>query len=684
MCSPAPTPSPPKQRATMFTKSISSPVSREVLEPAIREAPQPVHRGGHVLRQLRHWRANLTSAIRSGKRRREDEEPKTHGGAYEPGQLETGFIGMPDEYRLSLNFSPERRLSLDLTVSPPSPTASPIPSLSNGSDVTPATTPSAEILTFGDAAATAAATAASVPSPASSPRRRLRRVGRLHGSLRRVFADSNGSVSSPATFNPDVAVHDAFRRRLRRVGRLPPHTTSTVSPGHDEAPVYDETPVSLQDDKVDALADIFSLPSLEDDTASVIDLDIQRQSIESNIVDPAFIPTTHRQDDEEEPQHTDDAPLDDLETVYDEDEDEACFLLDDPVDVASWDDEDGDENDNAFDDGFDLETVYDEDEDEDEVCFLLDDPVNVFAWDEEEEAPLTLHEPIPVTAWDDDKDKDDIAANLPERPSAPIPFIHREDDDENGHESPFSLEELVPPTCRDDVEIHNDDKAATVPTQASSSALGTVHYVVQDYHYRNKLEDDDDAFSIYAETDDAYSIHVGEEDNSIHIEHNSYFLEHDASLATTIVREIDEEMEPSSDSSDSSHYDDLLELISSFNLSDSDNTEPMDEELLPLVEPMEEEPLPLPGIQINGIPLHLLDDAWEHEPEQQHQHQHEYEHQHEYVCDAAEQSFWSDDSDETEPTVSWACTPTPLPSAFRKCANEELRRKLFRSKPGMC
>ncbi|KAN0061237.1 hypothetical protein ACQY0O_006979 [Thecaphora frezii] len=142
-----------------------------------------------------------------------------------------------------------------------------------------------------------------------------------------------------------------------------------------------------------------------------------------------------------------------------------------------------------------------------------------------------------------------------------------------------------------------------------------------------------------------------------------YFLEHDASLATTPgIREIDD-MEPSCDSSNSSHYDDLLELISSSNLGDSGNTEPMDGDLLLLVEPMEE-PLPLPEIQIEGIPLCLLDDAWECKPEHQHQHQHE------YVGDAEEQCFWSDDSDETEPTPSWACMPIPLPSAFCKCANE--------------
>ncbi|KAN0059602.1 hypothetical protein ACQY0O_008169 [Thecaphora frezii] len=259
-------------------------------------------------------------------------------------------------------------------------------------------------------------------------------------------------------------------------------------------------PVSRQDDKVNTLANSLPLLSLDDDTASVIDLDIQRQSIESNIVDPAFIPTAHHQDNEE-PQRTEDAPFDDLETIYENDE-------------------------------------------EDEACFPLEKPFDVFTSDGEE---------------------DDIAVSLPERPSAPMSF---------------------------------------------------------------------------------------------------YFLEHDASLATTPgIREIDD-MEPYCDSSNSSHYDDLVELISSSNLSDSGNTEPMDGDLLSLVEPMEE-PLPLPEIQIEGIPLCLLDDAWECKPEHQHQHQHE------YVGDAAEQCFWSDDSDETEPTPSWACMPTPLPSAFRKCANEE-------------
>ncbi|KAN0062158.1 hypothetical protein ACQY0O_005515 [Thecaphora frezii] len=331
------------------------------------------------------------------------------------------LIGMLDECQLSLNFAPECRILLRLTVSTPSP----MPSLSNGSDVTPASTPSAGILLTFDDAATA-------PSPASLP-----------------------------------------CRRLLRVGRFPLCPTLPCFSGQGKGPV------SRQDDKVNTLANSLPLLSLDDDTASVIDLDIQRQSIKSNIVDPAFIPTAHHQDNEE-PQRSEDAPFDDLETIY------------------------------------------------------------------------------------EDNEEDDIAVSLPERPSAPMSF---------------------------------------------------------------------------------------------------YFLEHDASLATTPgIREIDD-MEPSCDSSNSSHYDDLLELISSSNLGDSGNTEPMDGDLLSLVEPMEE-PLPLPEIQIEGIPLCLLDDAWECKPEHQHQHQHE------YVGDAEEQCFWSDDSDETEPTPSWACMPTPLPSAFCKCANE--------------
>ncbi|KAN0062179.1 hypothetical protein ACQY0O_005355 [Thecaphora frezii] len=374
----------------MFIMSISSPVSREALEPTIPEAPEPVRRGGRILRQLRHWRAKLTSATQPGKRRREDKEPKTHGDAYEPGQPETTLIGVPDEGQLSLGFSPEHCLVLDLAVSEPLTT----PSLSNGFDVTPASTPSAEILTFDDAAT--APSAPSAPSTASSP-----------------------------------------RNSLRRVDRLSLCATLPVSPGHEEAPV-------LRQDEVDAQANILLL-SLEDETASVIELDIQRQSFESNIVDPAFIPTTQLQ--EEEPQYTDNAPLDDLETIYEEDE-----------------------------------------EDE-EACFALEDPVDVFTWDEEE---------------------NDIAANLPKRPSAPIPF---------------------------------------------------------------------------------------------------YFLEHDAPLATTArVREIDD-MEPSSDSCDSSHYKNLFELIPSSNLSDSDNTEPTDDDVLSLVEPMEKL-ISIPEIQIDGIPLRLLDDAW--------------------------------------------------------------------------
>ncbi|KAN0065275.1 hypothetical protein ACQY0O_001772 [Thecaphora frezii] len=362
------------------------------------------------------------------------------------------LIGMLDECQLSLNFTPECRILLRLTVSTPSttpsPTPSPTPSLSNGSDVTPASTPSAGILlTFDDAA-----TAPSAPSPASLP-----------------------------------------CRRLLRVGRFPLCTTLPCFSGQGKGPV------SRQDDKVNTLANSLPLLSLDDDTASVTDLDIQRQSIESNIVDPAFIPTAHHQDNEE-PQRTEDAPFDDLETIYENDEED------------------------------------------DEACFPLEKPFDVFTSDGE----------------------DDIAVSLPERPSAPMSF---------------------------------------------------------------------------------------------------YFLEHDASLATTPgIREIDD-MEPSCDSSNSSHYDDLLELISSSNLGDSGNTEPMDGDLLSLVEPMEE-PLPLPEIQIEGIPLCLLDDAWECKPEHQHQHQHE------YVGDAEEQCFWSDDSDKTEPTPSWACMPTPLPSAFCKCTNE--------------
>ncbi|KAN0059601.1 hypothetical protein ACQY0O_008168 [Thecaphora frezii] len=192
------------------------------------------------------------------------------------------------------------------------------------------------------------------------------------------------------------------RSSLGRVDRLPLCTTSRVSPGHDEASV-------LHQDDVDALANILPVLSLEDDTASVIQLGIQRQSFESNIVDPTLIPTTKLQDNQE-PQHTDDVPLDDLETIY-EDYKEA-----------------------------------------DEACFALEEPVDVFTCDGEEE---------------------DIAASLPERP----------------------------------------------------------------------------------------------------------------------------------------HYNNLFELISSSNLSDSDNTEPTDDNLLSLVEPMEKL-LPIPEIQIDGIPLCLLDDAW--------------------------------------------------------------------------
>ncbi|KAN0062295.1 hypothetical protein ACQY0O_005482 [Thecaphora frezii] len=518
----------------MLIKSISSPVSGEVLEPVIHEAPQPVHRGGRILRQLRHWRITLTSAIRPGKRRREHEQPETHGDTYEPGQPKTALIGMPDEDQLSLGFSPEHRLVLDLAVSTPSPT----PSLSNGSDFTPASTPSAEILTFDDAA-----TAPSAPSTASLP-----------------------------------------RNSLCRVDRLALCTTSPVSPGHDEAPVS-------RQDEVYALANILPLLGLEDDTTSVIELNIQRQSFESDIVDPAFIPTTQLQD--EVPQHTDNAPLDDLETIYEDDEED-----EDLVDLASWDDGDGDDNDNGDKKdngkGFDLETIYEDDEEAEEACFALEDPVDVFTWDDEEddiaanlpehpsapilffdsededdEALLTLHKPISITAWGDDEE-DDIAANLPERPSAPLPFLGREEDDDY------------------------DDSASAVQALSSASVY-------------SDNDDDDITASLPERPSTPMSF---------------YFLEHDAPLATTTsVREIDD-MEPSSDSCDSSNYNNLFELSSSSNLSDSDNTEPTDDDLLSLVEPMEK-PLAIPEIQINGIPLHLLDDAWECEPEHQHQHQHD-------------------------------------------------------------
>ncbi|KAN0060186.1 hypothetical protein ACQY0O_007514 [Thecaphora frezii] len=612
----------------MFTNSISIPVARNALEPTIHEAPQPVRRGGRILRQLRHWRANLASAIRPGKRRREDKEPETRGDAYEPGQPETGLIGMPDEGQLSLSFSPEHRLvldlavslMLDLVVSPPSPTpsptssptSSPTPSLSNGSDVTPASTPSAEILTFDDAA-----TAPSATSTASSP-----------------------------------------RCRLLRVDRLALCTTSPVSPGHDEAPVYDEAPVSRQDDKVDALANLLPLLSLEDDTTSVIDLDIQRQSIESNLVDPDFIPTTQHQDDEE-PQHTDDAPPYNLETIYEEEEEED---KEDLVDVASWDDEDSDDSDrddnhNEYDNdnddkkdngkGFDLETIYEDDEEDDEACFALEDPVHVFTWDDDEEddiasslperssapillfdsededdsddeeAPLTLHWPIPVTAWDDDGD-DDIAASLPERPSAPLPFLDREEDDDYDDAASAVQAHSLASVCSND---DDEDIAANLPERPPApipffnsddeddeEASLTLHKPIVVTAWDND-EDDDIAFSLPERPSAPIPF---------------YFLEHDASLATVSVREINV-MEPSSDSSNSSHNDDFLELNSSSNLSDSDNTEPMDDDLLPLVEPMEEKPLTLPEIQINGIPLCLLDDAEECEAEHQHQHQHQRE-----------------------------------------------------------